>query len=45
MRVSKKSERIGLDKSQHDEEYGLELTELAEDEISEADWIRSVGEN
>jgi Amt family ammonium transporter len=45
MRVSKKSEQIGLDKSQHNEEYGSEVTELAEDAISEADWIRSVGEN
>lgn len=46
MRVSAKSERIGLDKSQHDEEYGVEAhTEIAEEVPSESEWIRSVGEN
>jgi Amt family ammonium transporter len=45
MRVSPKSERIGLDKSQHDEEYATEVTELAEDSISESEWIRSVEQN
>jgi Amt family ammonium transporter len=46
MRVSRHSEEIGLDRSQHDEEYGVETsTELAEDTISEADWIRSVEQN
>ena len=46
MRVSAKSERIGLDKSQHDEEYGVEThTEIAEEVPSESEWIRSVGEN
>ena len=31
MRVSPESERIGLDRSQHDEEYGVEIDrELAE---------------
>ena len=46
MRVSAKSERIGLDKSQHDEEYGVEThTEIAEEVPSESEWIKSVGEN
>jgi Amt family ammonium transporter len=45
MRVSPKSERIGLDKSQHDEEYATEVTELAEDSISDEEWIRSVEQN
>lgn len=39
MRVSINSERIGLDKSQHNEEYGLEaLTEIAEENPNEAEW-------
>lgn len=46
LRVSAKSERIGLDKTQHDEEYGVEIhTEIAEEIPSESEWIRSVGEN
>lgn len=46
MRVSAKSERIGLDKSQHDEEYGTEVhTEIAEEVPSESEWMRSVAEN
>ncbi|MDE6226650.1 MAG: ammonium transporter [Muribaculaceae bacterium] len=39
MRVSGRSEIIGLDKSQHDEEYGGE-TGLAEDSITLDDWYR-----
>lgn len=43
MRVSRRSEMIGLDKSQHDEEYGTEVTtELAEDTISDSDWYQSM---
>ena len=46
MRVSAKSERIGLDKSQHDEEYDTEVhTEIAEEVPSESEWMRSVAEN
>ena len=46
MRVSRHSEEIGLDRSQHDEEYGAEAsTELAEDTMSDSDWLRSVEEN
>lgn len=46
MRVSRHSEEIGLDRSQHDEEYGAEATtELAEETLSDSDWVRSVGEN
>ena len=46
MRVSVKSERIGLDRSQHDEEYGVEaLTEIAEETPSESEWMKSVSEN
>lgn len=47
MRVSQKSERIGLDKSQHNEEYGGEAlnTEIAEEIPSEAEWMKSVSEN
>ncbi|MCM1520964.1 MAG: ammonium transporter [Lachnoclostridium sp.] len=40
MRVSRSSEEIGLDKSQHDEEYGLE-TGIAEDAITADDWYRN----
>lgn len=39
MRVSKRSERIGLDRSQHDEVYGGE-TGIAEDSITTDDWYR-----
>lgn len=43
MRVSRRSEEIGLDKSQHDEEYGSEsTTELAEDTPSEAEWFKAM---
>jgi Amt family ammonium transporter len=43
MRVSRHSEEIGLDKSQHDEEYGSEsVTGLAEETISDADWFRGI---
>lgn len=43
MRVSRHSEEIGLDKSQHDEEYGNEpTTEIAEDTPTEADWFRGM---
>ncbi|MDD6778655.1 MAG: ammonium transporter [Bacteroidales bacterium] len=46
MRVSAKSERIGLDRSQHDEEYGVEIhTEIAEEVPTESEWMRSVAEN
>ena len=47
MRVSKESERIGLDRSQHAEEYGSEAagTEIAEEIPSEAEWLKSVSEN
>ena len=41
MRVSRTSEKIGLDKSQHDEVYGGE-TGLAEDSMSAADWYRNM---
>lgn len=44
MRVSRRSEEIGLDRSQHDEEYSTEIsTELAE-EISDDKWFRSLEE-
>ncbi len=43
MRVSRRSEMIGLDKSQHDEEYGTEaVTELAEETITDDDWWRGM---
>lgn len=43
MRVSRHSEEIGLDRSQHDEEYGNEATsELAEETITDADWFRGM---
>lgn len=40
MRVSKNSEEIGLDRSQHDEIYGGE-TGLAEDSLTTDDWYRN----
>ena len=40
MRVSKNSERIGLDRTQHDEVYGGE-TGIAEDSITTDDWYRN----
>lgn len=47
MRVSKRSERIGLDRSQHDEQYGGDFanTEIAEEVPSEEEWMKSVSEN
>lgn len=43
MRVSRHSEKIGLDKSQHDEEYGSETTtEIAEEVISDYDWFKGM---
>lgn len=43
LRVSRRSEEIGLDKSQHDEEYGNEATTgLQEDTPTEADWWRGM---
>lgn len=43
MRVSRHSEEIGLDRSQHDEEYGSETgTGLAEDTPSTSDWFNSM---
>lgn len=43
MRVSRRSEAIGLDRSQHDEEYGSEVaTELAEDSITDDQWFKSL---
>ena len=45
MRVSRHSEQIGLDRSQHDEEYGSEVsTELAE-EIARDRWFKGLEEN
>ncbi|MDE5883072.1 MAG: ammonium transporter [Muribaculaceae bacterium] len=41
MRVSRSSEEIGLDRSQHDEIYGGE-TGLAEDSMSLEDWYRKM---
>lgn len=41
MRVSRRSERIGLDRSQHDEIYGGE-TGIAEDSMSLEDWYRKM---
>ena len=40
MRVSKNSEHIGLDRSQHDEIYGGE-TGIAEDSLTTDDWYRN----
>ena len=47
MRVSKRSERIGLDRSQHAEEYGGDFanTEIAEEIPTEEEWMKSVSEN
>ncbi len=46
MRVSAKSERIGLDLSQHNEEYGGEVhTELAEETPSESEWFKGIEES
>lgn len=47
MRVSKRSERIGLDRSQHAEEYGGDFsgTEIAEEVPSREEWMKSVSEN
>lgn len=43
LRVSRRSEEIGLDKTQHDEEYGNEATTgLQEDTPTEADWWRGM---
>lgn len=44
LRVSRHSEEIGLDRSQHDEEYGNEATgtELAEESITDADWFKGM---
>jgi len=43
LRVSRHSEEIGLDRSQHDEEYGNEAsTELAEDSVSDYDWFQGI---
>lgn len=40
MRVSRTNERIGLDRSQHDEAYGGE-TGIAEDSLTTDDWYRN----
>ena len=46
LRVSRHSEEVGLDISQHGEEYGAEGgTGLVEDAISDNDWMRSVEES
>lgn len=45
MRVSLKSERIGLDRSQHDEEYASESTGIAEDSISDEQWFKGIEQN
>lgn len=43
LRVSRRSEEIGLDKTQHDEEYGNEVTTgLQEDTPTESDWWRGM---
>lgn len=43
MRVSRHSEEIGLDRSQHDEEYGIETgTGIAEDTPSTEQWFNSM---
>ncbi len=41
MRVSARNEKIGLDRTQHDEEYGGE-TGLAEDSMSIEDWYKKM---
>lgn len=43
MRVSRRTEAIGLDRTQHDEEYGNEATTgLAEDSITDDEWWRGM---
>lgn len=42
MRVSRRSEEIGLDRSQHDEEYGNESTGIAEDMPTDDQWFNSM---
>lgn len=43
MRVSAHSEEIGLDRSQHDEEYGNEaVTELAEETVTDDQWFKGM---
>lgn len=42
MRVSRHSEEIGLDRSQHDEEYGNESTGIAEDVPTDDQWFNSM---
>lgn len=43
LRVSRHSEEIGLDRSQHDEEYGNEsVTEIAEDTPTDDQWFNSM---
>ena len=43
MRVSRKSEEIGLDRSQHDEEYASDAhTEIAEETISDEEWFKGI---
>lgn len=44
LRVSRRNEEIGLDISQHDEEYGVE-TGIAEDTPSDDEWFRGIAEN
>lgn len=46
LRVSRRSEEIGLDRSQHDEEYGIEgVTGLAEDTPTVDEWFRGMEES
>ena len=49
LRVSAKSERIGLDVSQHSEVYGVDAlglhTELDEEVPTEQEWNSSIAEN
>lgn len=45
LRVSRHSEEIGLDRSQHGEEYTLEGTGIVEDTPSVADWFRGMEES
>lgn len=43
LRVSRRNEAIGLDRSEHDEEYGVETgTGLAEDTITDEEWFRAM---
>lgn len=40
LRVSRHNEEIGLDRSQHGEEYGAEAgTGIAEEQLSDAEWF------